>query len=116
MQRSGTGFLSKPYLDKTMLECIYSTSINTNQDVAISVQGLPGQARVLSTPVNKEIESSPIHIQVEVSLGNLARLGMIVFDQYMGDDFDSCRCMYRTSLGAEFMKAIQEKPGPAMAA
>lgn len=98
------------YLDKQVLECIYSTSLNVNNDVAISVQGLPMQPLVLESPVNKETESAPVDLQVEVSLGNLSRLGMIEVGRYMGDDFDSFRCIYRTSLGREFMKAIQEKP------
>ena len=95
------------YLDKKMLEGIYGPSIKCNQDVAISLQGLPGSPSVLRVPVNKEVEARPIDLQVEVSLGNLARLGMIEFGEYMGDVFDSYRCIRRTSLGAEFMKAIQ---------
>ena len=104
------------YLDKQVLECIYSTSLVGNKDVAISVHGLPKQLLVLRSPVDKQREASPINLQVEVSLGNLARLGMIEFGQYMGDDFDSCRCIHRTSLGAEFMKAIQERPRSDMTA
>lgn len=104
------------YLDKQVLECVYSTSLKDNNDVSISMHGLPRQLLVLRSPVDKELEARPIDLQVEVSLGNLARLGMIQYGQYMGDDFDSYRCLHRTSLGSEFMKAIQERPRTTMTA
>jgi hypothetical protein len=98
------------FLDKQVLESIYSAFKSDDKAVAISVHGLPGQLLILGSPVDREMESRPIDLQVEVSLCNLARLGMVEFGQQIGDDFDQYRCIHRTSLGIEFMKAIQEKP------
>jgi hypothetical protein len=58
---------------------------------------------VLRSPVDKELEASPIELQVAISLGNLDRLGMVEFGQYMGDDFDTYSCIRRTSFGTEFI-------------
>jgi hypothetical protein len=95
------------YLDKQMLECIYSAFQSDDKGLAISVHGLPGQLLILGSTVDEEIEASSIDLQAEVSLGNLARLGMVQFGQHMGDNFGQYRCIHRTSLGIEFMKAIQ---------
>ena len=104
------------FLDKQVLERIYSTSAIGNIDDSISLHGLPTQLIVLSSPVDKETEASPIDLQVEVSLGNLVRLGIIQYGQYTGEHYDLYRCLRRTSLGTEFMKAIQGSTHTAMPA
>jgi hypothetical protein len=96
------------FLDKKMLECIYS---DLHQD-AISLRGLPNAHIVLRVPIDQEKETCQLDRSVEISIQNLARLGIISVGDYMGDDYDSYKCIYQTSLGSEFMKAIQEKPCP----
>lgn len=104
------------YLDKQVLERIYSPSLNVNSNDAISLQGLPQELVVFRSPVDKEREARPIDLQIEISQGNLARLGIITLGSYMGDSYDSYRCIHRTSLGSEFMKAIQDRPSTTLTA
>ena len=100
------------YLDKEVLECIYS---DLHQD-AISLRGLPNAHIVLRVPIDQEKETLRLDRSVEISIQNLARLGIISVGDYMGDDYESYKCIYQTSLGSEFMKAIQEKSCPSRAA
>lgn len=86
-------------LDASLLEKIYSTSQIPSMEAEIWTTHLP--TLISEQQPDKEIVRPPS--DVEVSLGNLARLGLITSALVWGP---SLSCVRRTMLGCEFLKAI----------
>jgi len=95
-------------LDALLLEKIYSLSQVPNVEAEIWTTHLPDH--VTEEKPNQENLRPPSY--VEVSLGNLARLGLITTATVWGG-FAIFNCVYRTVLGHEFLKAISNGCGDA---
>jgi hypothetical protein len=88
-------------LDAKMLEKIYSSTQVPDVEAEIWTTFLPDYVTV-KTPDQENLRP-PNH--VEISLGNLARLGLITTAMAFGG-FAIFSCVHRTVLGREFLKAI----------
>jgi hypothetical protein len=88
-------------LDALLLEKIYSSTVVPDLEAEIWTTFLPDH--VTDTKPGQENLRPPNH--VEVSLGNLARLGLITTAIVWGG-FEIFSCVHRTTLGREFVKAI----------
>ena len=88
-------------LDALLLEKIYSSTVVPDVEAEIWTTFLPDH--VTEKKPEQENLRPPNH--VEVSLANLARLGLIITAMAWGN-FAIFSCVYRTVLGREFMKAI----------
>ena len=88
-------------LDALLLEKIYSSTVVPDVEAEIWTTFLPDH--VTEKKPEQENLRPPNH--VEVSLANLARLGLIITAMAWGS-FAIFSCVYRTVLGREFMKAI----------
>lgn len=88
-------------LDALLLEMIYSSTQVLDVQIAIWTTFLPGHV-MLEKPDQENLRP-PAH--VEISLGNLARLGLITTATTWGG-FAIFSCVHRTVLGREFLNAI----------
>lgn len=88
-------------LDALLLERIYSSTEILDVNAEIWTTYLPD--RITLEKPNQENLRPPNH--VEISLSNLARLGLIATAMAWGG-FAMFSCVYRTVLGREFLKAI----------
>jgi len=88
-------------LDALLLDKIYSSTMVSDIEAKIWTTFLPDH--VTEKKPEQENRRPPHH--VEVSLGNLARLGLINAAMAWGG-FAMFSCVHRTALGREFIKAI----------
>ena len=88
-------------LDALLFQKIYSIPVAPETDAEIWTTHLPDSA----TTKKPETENARPLAYVEVSLGNLERLGLLNSAIAWGG-MASSSCVYRTSLGHEFQKAI----------
>jgi hypothetical protein len=90
-------------LDLLLLEIVYSKEIFPNDESELWTTFLP--LRVTDT--KPEIEPyRPAH-HIEISLGNLARLGLIGSAMAYGG-FTDLSCIHRTIFGREFLSAVSK--------
>lgn len=88
-------------IDALLLEKIYSSSQVADADAGIWTTFLPDY--VTEETPDQENKQPPTH--VEISLSNLARLGLIT-SAMMWSGPAMFNCVYRTALGREFLVAI----------
>ena len=86
-------------LDAANLEKIYSTMVVPNIEAEVYTTSLPDHTSEYQEEPNRP---SP---EVEVSLANLARLGLIT-SAMMWSGYGIYGCVYRTVLGTNFLRAI----------
>jgi hypothetical protein len=91
-------------LDALLLEKIYEATLVPDDETEIWTTFLP--SHVTEKKPEQENLRPPSH--VEVSLGNLARLGLITTGMAWGG-FAIYKCVHRTVLGREFLKAITRR-------
>jgi hypothetical protein len=89
-------------LDAILLEKIYESTAVPDVEADIGTTFLPDHV----TEAEPGIENVRPPTNVEVSLGNLARLGLITTATAWGG-FAIFSCVHRTILGREFLKAIK---------
>jgi hypothetical protein len=94
-------------LDALLLQKIYSSTLVPDVEAEIWTTHLPDY--VTEEKPDQENRRPPNH--VEISLGNLARLGLITTAMTWGG-FAVYSCVHRTVLGREFLKAISLDEGP----
>lgn len=89
-------------LDAVLLEKIYDITVVQGDYAEVWTTFLPDRI----TETKPEMENLRPPANVEVSLGNLARLGLITTAMVWGG-LAIFSCVHRTVLGREFLKAIQ---------
>lgn len=89
-------------LDAVLLEKIYDVTAVPGDYAEVWTTLLPDRI----TETKPELENLRPPANVEVSLGNLARLGLITTAMAWGG-FAIFSCVHRTVLGREFLRAIQ---------
>lgn len=88
-------------LDASVLEKVYSSTLSPNDEIEVWTTHLPDSI----TAKKPDQENLRPPRDVELSLANLARLGL-VRTALAWHGYAAYSCVYRTVLGREFMKAI----------